>query len=275
MTLFQAIVLGIIQGLTEFLPVSSSAHLVLVPYLARALGAGWPNPPVVFDVVVHFATLVALLVFMSNDVKKLVLAFFDFVKERRLSGDPYRKLSLLILGGSAVTLAMYLVAGDLVEQTLNAPRLVAFFLIITGLLLLGSERFPKKDGQLQDVRFSDSLVIGLFQGIALFPGISRSGSTISAGLFRGLSRETAARFSFLLAIPIILGGTLEALTELVHSGAAASLWGALGLGFIAALISGLFAMRQLLRYLKHGRLNIFAYYCFAVGLIALVLTSIS
>jgi len=270
MDFLQALVLGVVQGLTEFLPISSSAHLLLFPYYM-----GWSineleNVP--YYVIVHFGTLVAVLTFFRKDIKALTVSFIKSIAERRIGDDPNRRLAWLIIIGTLPVGIVYILIKDLLENTLESPIMVASFLLVTGTLLIVSEKLGKRTLDSTKMRISDAVFIGFAQGLALLPGISRSGSTIAAGLFRGLDRESAARFSFLLSVPIIVIGTLEEFTSLAVGGQNYDIMVLIG-GFIAASISGYFAIKYFIDYLKKHSLYLFAVYCYALGIITLVVTS--
>jgi len=272
MNIIQAAILGIIQGLTEFLPISSSAHLVLFPYYM-----GWdvdPHQNIPYDVIVHFGTLMAVLSFFYKDIKQLLSAFFKSISERDIGSDPYRRLAWFIIIGTLPTGIVYIFIHDLLKDTLESPALVGTFLLVTGSLLVASELLGKKVANTKDLRLADAVFIGFAQGLAILPGISRSGSTIAAGLFRGLGREEAARFSFLLSIPVIFAGTIEQVTGLAEAGVDLGEIAILLAGFIAASVSGYFAIKYFIDYLKKHSLYIFALYCFALGIITLVVSNI-
>ena len=271
MTILQSLILGIVQGLTEFLPISSSGHLILFPYYA-----GWTidevqNVP--YYVIVHFGTLVAVLAFFRNDIKLLLRGFIASISERRIGDDPYRRLAWFIIIGTLPVGIVYILIEGVLEQTLESPGLVGMFLLVTGVLLVVSEKIGKRDVKAENMRIGDAIFIGFAQGLAMLPGISRSGSTIAAGLFRGLDREAAARFSFLLSIPVILAGTVKELTALSMGAKNIDITLLLA-GFITASISGYFAIKYFIDYLRKHSLYIFAIYCFALGSITLVTTSL-
>ncbi|MBE0446692.1 MAG: undecaprenyl-diphosphate phosphatase [Actinobacteria bacterium] len=271
MDLIQAVILGIVQGLTEFLPISSSAHLILLPFYI-----GWTIDPaqnIPYYVIVHFGTLVAVLTFFRKDIKAITLGFIKSISERRIGDDPYRRLSWFIVIGTLPVGIVYLLIKELLENTLETPGMVAFFLLITGTLLVVSERLGARDLSAEKMRASDAVFIGFAQGLALLPGLSRSGSTIAAGLFRGLTRESAARFSFLLSIPVIIAGTIEEMTALTIGSSHQTSIILLVAGFVTATVSGYFAIKYFIDYLKKHSLYIFALYCFALGAITLIASS--
>jgi len=265
MSVFQAIVLGLVQGATEFLPISSSAHLVLVPWLL-----GWPEPGLAFDAMVHWGTLAAVVAFFWQDLLALAKGWGRSLATRRLN-DPEARLAWLILLGTLPGVLAGLLWADFFEGLFGSPAKVAGLLLVTGAILAASERLGKRRRQMGDLNFLDSLLIGLAQACAIAPGISRSGATIAMGLWRGLQREAAARYSFLLSAPIILGAGLFQLKALFEAGGMATRLGPLLFGFLAAAISGYFCIKSLLAYLQRGKLYAFAIYCWAMGAACLLL----
>ncbi len=259
MDVIQAIILGLVQGASEFVPISSSGHLVLVPWLL-----GWPQPGLVFDTVVHWGTLVAVLAYFWRDLIALARAWGRSLASRDLS-EPEARIAWLIIVGTLPATVMGYVGEDFFESLFAAPAWVAGFLLVTGLILALSEWLGKRQREPHQLTFLDSIIIGIAQGCAIAPGISRSGATMSAGLFRGLKREAAARYSFLLATPIIFGAGLLQLFDLFEIENANAHLPALILGFLAAAISGYLCIRFLLSYLQRGRLYVFAIYCWLAG----------
>lgn len=263
--MLQALILGLVQGVTEFLPISSSGHLVLVPWLL-----GWEDPGLAFDAFLHLGTLVAVLVYFWRDLWGLALAWVGSLRGRGLS-DPQARVAWLIIWGTLPAAIMGFTLEGLFERLFAAPGWVSILLLVTGLLLLLGERARKSEGRMESLTWLDALLVGLAQGVAIAPGISRSGATISAGLWRGLGREEAARFSFLLATPAIVGANLLQLWELAKlsgtwEAASMLLW-----GFLAAAASGYLAIRFLLGFLKRRSLHPFSVYCFFLGTLMLLL----
>jgi undecaprenyl-diphosphatase len=265
MNLFQAIILGIVQGATEFIPVSSSGHLVLVPWLLD-----WDSPGLVFDTVVHWGTLVAVLAYFWRDWWLLITAWLRGLVRWDWRDSNARLMWLILLGTIPAAVIGFLLE-DFFESLFGKPAWVGVFLLVTAALLTISERLGQRTRGLGDLRWADALLIGLGQAAAIAPGISRSGATIAAGLLRGVRREQAARFSFLLATPIILGAGLFKLTDLLASPDPLSQVPALAAGFAAAAISGYLCIWFLLRYLQRGKLYPFAIYCTSVGFFCLVM----
>jgi undecaprenyl-diphosphatase len=270
--LLQAVVIGIVQGLTEFLPISSSAHLIALPRML-----GWNDPflnSAEFDVMLHLGTLVALLVYFWRDLWRLLLAWLASLRERRLGDDPDRRLAWLLL----VTLLPAALIGALFEDffdTLFRERLalVALLLVIGAAILWLAERRATGGRDLEKLRLTDAVAIGAAQALALFPGISRSGITIAAGLFLGLDRAAAARFSFLMGTPIIAGAGLWKVRALAGGDAAAFEPATLLAGMVAAALAGLLAIRFLLDYLRRHTTGIFIAYrlAFAGAVLAFLL----
>jgi len=272
MNIFQAVILGIIQGITEFLPVSSSAHLVLVPYFA-----GWNFPQVesfTFDVLVHWGTLLAVLVYFWKDVARIVLDFAAGL----LNGQPFadaksRQGWLLIIATIPAGIAGLLLK-KLVEMAFGSPTMTGIFLMVTAVLLLAGEFIGRRTKTMADMDWKDALWIGGFQMLSIFPGISRSGSTIAAGGVRNLDRAEAARFSFLLSIPIMLSAGLLQLFDFMNYPALAVMDAlpAVLTGALVSAVVGYFSIRWLLAFLKNNSLVWFSGYCFLVGAITLFIT---
>ncbi len=249
--MLEAVILGIIQGLTEFFPVSSTAHLVLVPWFMNWSGQ---VSTLAFDVALHGGTLLALLLYFWRD-------WLSMLTSRR------RLLGLVLLATVPAGIVGVSLEG-LVETTLRGPLVIAFSLVVFGLYMLWAERFPQKR-KLSDVNFIDALVIGLSQAVAVVPGVSRSGITISTGLMRNLNREDAARFSFFLSGPVIGGAFVLEMKDILTG---PSQWdmGPLVAGFVAAFLSGLFAIRFLLWFFRRFPLNVFVYYRVVIAVIIVI-----
>lgn len=265
MNIVQALVLGIVQGATEFVPISSSGHLVLVPWLLD-----WPEPGLVFDTIVHWGTLVAVLAVFWRDLVALAQAWARSLVERSLDSTE-AQLAWLIIVGTLPAALMGFLWEDFFESLFRSPGWVAALLLVTGVILALSERLGKRQRSMGDLSWLDSVLIGLAQGLAIAPGISRSGATMAMGLLRGVKREAAARYSFLLATPIILGAGLLPLAELFRAEVVGAVLPPLIIGFLAAAISGYLCIRVLLAYLQRGRLYVFAIYCWLAGIMSLTL----
>lgn len=264
MDIIQAMLLGLLQGATEFIPVSSSGHLVLVPWLL-----GWDSPGLVYDTVVHWGTLAAVLAYFWRDWLALLGAWLRGLV-RWDWRDPQARLMWLLIAGSIPAALFGFLLEDFFESLFGQPAWVAVFLLVTAALLTLSERLGDRSRPMSDLRWPDALLIGLAQASAIAPGISRSGATIAAGLFRGLERDVAARFSFLLSTPIIFGAGLLQLVDLAEAADPAALIPALAAGFLAAAVAGYACIWALLRYLQRGRLYPFAVYCACAGVFCLI-----
>jgi undecaprenyl-diphosphatase len=269
MDIVQAIILGLVQGVSEFVPISSSGHLVLVPWLL-----GWPPPGLVFDTMVHWGTLVAVLAYFWRDFMALASAWGRSLASRNV-GEPEARIAWLIIVGTLPAALMGYVGEDFFESLFAAPAWAAGLLLVTGLILALSEWLGKRWKEPHQLAFLDSILIGIAQGFAIAPGISRSGATIAAGLFRGLKREAAARYSFLLATPIIFGAGLLQLLDLFEVENATARLPPLILGFLAAALSGYLCIRFLLAYLQRGKLYAFAIYCWLAGGASLLIAMLS
>ena len=269
MDIIQAIIIGLVQGLTEFLPVSSSAHLI---FAQQALGVA--DVGLAFDVLLHVGTLVAVIVYFFNDIVNMIKGFLlslvdlkngNFMGE--LKKDPYKKLAWLTILATIPIGIVGVLFNDIVESMFMGLTVPAFLLLITGCLLYVSQRMNTGKIDVRNITLKEALIMGCGQALAILPGLSRSGTTIAAGLFAGLDKEFAAKFSFILSIPAILGAAVFQLKDL--SGGSVEI-GACIAGFIVAVISGYLAISVLLKIVREKSLDIFAYYCWIVGIIVLV-----
>ena len=269
MDIIQAIIIGLVQGLTEFLPVSSSSHLV---FIQQILGV---SEPLAFDVLLHLGTLIAVISYFWRDIIQMIIAFFssliDLFKGRFISEikkDPYKKLTwYVIIATIPVGIIGYLF-NSTIESVFTGISIPAFFLLVTGFILYFSQRMNSGEINLKNMGLKETILIGCSQACALLPGLSRSGTTLAVGLFLGLDKEFAAKFSFILSIPVILAAAIYELKDV-------SLGGSVELtawitGFIVAVISGYLAIKFLLKLIEERNLDIFAYYCWIVGAIILV-----
>jgi len=260
---FQALILGLVQGTTEFVPVSSSGHLVLVPWLLR-----WPEPGLAFDITLHWGTLIAVVVVFWRDLWRLAVAWLRSLRSRSLA-ETEARIAWWIILGTVPGMVFGLILNDPLERLFSAPVTVAVLLLVTAAILALSERWGHRTRDLADMTWMDALLIGVGQAVAIMPGISRSGATIASGLLRGLKRETAARFSFLLSMPIILGAGLPQLLDVAQAGDFVTQLPVLALGFVAAALSGYLCIRFLLNFLQRHRLYVFASYCAVAGIVCL------
>jgi undecaprenyl-diphosphatase len=275
----QAAIVGLLQGLTEFIPISSSAHLELAPWIA-----GWEGDGLVgslaFDVFLHLGTLVALLVYFARDWVRYARAWVASVRERRIGADPDRRIAwLLILATIPAAIIGFALEGlieDVFHGDNDAARLaIAGFLVLGATALWLADRLGRRERELSEVTTGTALAIGFSQALALLPGISRSGATITAGLALGMTREAAARFSFLLATPITLGaglyGSRHLFAEADRPGAE---WLAIGVGFAVAALSGLVAIGFLLAWLRRRSVAIFSLYRVGFAAVIVLLVAI-
>jgi undecaprenyl-diphosphatase len=267
--ILQALVMGVVQGLTEFLPVSSSGHLIVVPWLL-----GWHDPfidSLAFSVMLHMATLLALLVYFRADWLRLVPAGLAAIRDRSLAGDPDRRLAWLLAVATVPAVIAGIVLNDLIETAFREPRLVAVTLTIGAAILWIADRTSRREKDVDGVTFPVAFGIGAAQALALVPGISRSGISISAGLFAGLTREAAARFSFLMATPITAGAGIWEVRKLVTGEAGVAVDTVpLVVGMVAALVSGIAAIAITLRYLRTHPTTVFVVYRIALSVVILV-----
>lgn len=264
MTFTHALLLGLLQGLTEFLPVSSSGHLVIAQHFIP----GFDQPGLAFDIMLHLGTMIAVLLYFRRDIGLMLVSPLQHGPQART----YRKMLGLIVLASVPTALIGLGFKDFFEGMYDNLQLVAVMLLVTGVLLFFSERYRRpgrKEGQLT---ISDALVVGTVQGLAIIPGISRSGSTISTLLLKGVDGETAARFSFLLALPAVFGAALLSLRDLQQVATAEIPMYLVGAG--TAFLVGLVSIHCLLAVVRRKRLIGFAIYCWLVGAGLLTLTSL-
>ena len=272
-TVFQALIMGIVQGLTEFLPVSSSGHLILVPYLF-----GWDDPfitSLAFSVMLHIGTLVALLAYFRDDWLRLIPAGLAAIRHRSFGADPDRKLAWLLVAATIPAAVVGFLLSDVLETQIRQPGLVAVTMVVGGLILLVADRIGGQSRSVDDVTFPVATGIGAAQALALIPGISRSGISISAGRFAGLDRAAAARFAFLMATPITAGAIVfEARKLLTGEAGVVVATMPLVVGLVASLVSGFAAIHFMLRYLRTRSLQVFVWYRFVlVAVVVVVLSS--
>jgi undecaprenyl-diphosphatase len=268
MEIIDSFLLGLIQGLTEFLPISSSGHLVL----GEAMLGGKLDKSITFEVVVHFGTLCSILIYYYNDIKSILASLWDLLLNpgsfsEKVSTDSNIKLSGFILLSMIPAFIVGLTLKETIENVFLNPFPVSIMLIVTGVILFATryrDQFPN------DLKASSAFGIGLAQAFAILPGVSRSGSTISLGLYLGIKREKVANFSFLMVIPVIAGAMLLEVIDMIAMGIPmASFWSLL-VGFLASFISGYFALKYLIIMLRSKGIHPFAWYCWAVGLIGII-----
>ncbi len=262
MDIIYSILAGIIQGLTEFLPISSSGHLVIFHELFNFSILS----ELLFDAVLHLGTLLALLIFFYKDISKYIIAFFQSFAKWQLKEKVEQRLAWWLVVGTIPAAVIGYFLEDVIENFFRQTYWVAIMLVVFALFFLAAERFAKKFKEMNQISFKNALMIGLAQAIALIPGVSRSGITILAGLGSGLKRAQAARFSFVLAIPIVLGAGLKKLFDLTNYSVSSAEVVVLIAGFLAAAITGYFCIKFFLHYLQKNTLKPFAYYRIVLAL---------
>lgn len=269
MTLLQAFILGIVQGATEFLPVSSSGHLVLVPWIL-----GWQIDPAIdfaFDVLVQVGTIIAVILYFWRDLWAIGSETLLALARRQPFSTPNARLGWLIVLATTPGVVLGATLKDFFESMFYNPAGVSALLLCTALLLTVSERLSQRARDMQTLGWFDSLVMGLFQVFAILPGISRSGSTIAGGMICHLNRSAAARFSFLMAVPIMLGAGAIATIDLIQAGILMQYLDVLLIGFVTAGVVGYFSIHWLLTLVARHPLYGFAVYCTLAGLSGLLL----
>jgi undecaprenyl-diphosphatase len=266
MPLYQAIVLAIVQGLTEFLPISSTAHLALFPWLL-----GWKDPGLTFDVALHAGTLVAVAVYFW----RYWLEMAGLVLGQKWGSNPGlgldRKLLWFLVAATVPAGAAGWLLEHHAEESFRTPTVIGSALIVVGLLMWAGERLGRQQIELHQVTFLDSILVGLAQALAIIPGVSRSGITMTTGMFRGMKRDTAARFSFLLSTPIIAGAALKASLNLLRDGIAPDMVLPFVVGVLVAAVVGYLVIAALIHYLERGTFRIFVVYRLALGVLVLAL----
>ena len=267
MTTLEAIILGLVQGLTEFLPISSSGHLVLVEALFHIHKGN-----IIFEVFLHFGTFMAVVIAFRNDIRQMILACYRWVihpasTKIQWQNDLHLRLAVFIIIGTVPAIILGLTFETYLESVFSEPFTVSLMLLLTGIILYFTRWSKIKH---QRIKFIDSIFIGLAQAVAMLPGISRSGSTISMGMYLGLSKEEAARFSFLLALPAILGATVLKATALIQNPLPEGQLFNLIAATVVAFISGYFAILFLLELVRRGKFSWFAFYCLTVAIAGMV-----
>lgn len=264
MPLFHALILGIVQGATEYIPVSSSAHLVLIPWLL-----GWPDSPFTFEVLIQWGTLVGVFAYFRQDLWDIVRGVIVGLAHRRPFETPAALMGWYIVVGTLPAIVFGFALKGFFEAAFGQPVAVAALLLGTAAILAAAERWGRRERTTGDLGWLDAVVVGFWQVTALLPGISRSGSTIGGAMFRGFDRPAAARFSFLLSVPALLGGGVVALWDMLEAGTLMADLPALAVGFAVAAVSGYLCIRWLLSYLKTRGLVVFAVYCASFGVFCL------
>ena len=274
MSIWFAALQGLVQGLTEFLPVSSSGHLVLVQAL---FGGDVETNYMLFNVLLHFGTLLSVVVAFWKDIKELFVEFFGWVRDGfKINGHPYRRFIVMLLI-TLIPMFIILPVESKLEAAFSSPLLVGLLLMVTAVLLFLSEKAPKKHKTEQNATWLDALIVGIGQMFAVLPGLSRSGTTICTGLFRGFSREFAVRFAFIMSLPVVLGANILELVDVIQD---PSLMGDASVtcyivGIVVSMISGLAAIRLVKFITNRGNFRPFVVYCALVGTIAVVASLIA
>ncbi|UOE96115.1 undecaprenyl-diphosphate phosphatase [Alkalihalobacillus sp. LMS39] len=263
MSIFEAFIFGLVQGITEFLPISSTAHIVITQ-----LVFGYAFPGLAFEVYLHIASVLAVILYFRKDLLDVIKGFFSFFSKKTPENKVHFFFGLYILVATILTGGLGIVLKDVFSETMKTPYFIAGALAITGLSLIFIERFYKYGSRTEkDMTFLDSIIVGLGQTLAVFPGISRSGATLVTALLAGLNRDTAVRYSFLLSIPVILGSVVLAVDELGSGMFSAIGAPALIVSFITTFIFSWIGIVWLIGFLKKSKLIYFAIYCFVVAIL--------
>ncbi len=276
MSYISAIILGLVQGVAEFLPISSSGHLSLFQHFFQLSDV--EHDYMFFDVLLHLGTLVAVFFAYRRDIGELLREFFSMIHLRKLPQGqtpdiPARRMILMIIVATLPLLLVFPIK-DRVELLYQNTFFIAFALVLTGTLLFVSDRMPRGHKTAGTATMTDALLVGLAQAVAVVPGLSRSGTTISAGMARGFDRTYAVKFSFLMSIPAVLGANILSIVDAVKAGIDPSLLPMYLVGVVVAMVSG-YASISLLRFIaRKGRFGGFAYYCWGAGLVTLILSLI-
>lgn len=264
----EAIILGLVQGLSEFLPISSSGHLALLENLFEIK----EDSVIFFAVLLHIGTLVSIFIVYHEDIyaliKELFLLFKDIFtgKGLRIEERPIRKLGIMIIVSSIPTAIMGLLFSDYIDRIFGSLTVISICWIITGFILLFSEKLNNNKKEIEGMKYRNAIFVGICQGLAIMPGISRSGSTIVGSLVTGLKREFAVEFAFLISIPAILGSAILEFPKAIKAGIEPSTIGPMIVGFLVAAISGYFAITTMIRIVSKHRMRYFSYYVWILGL---------
>ena len=278
MDIIQTIIMGIVQGLSEFLPISSSAHLVFSSNLYKLFKGIEPvqysGEEVFLDIMLHLGTLIAVLIYFRREIMEIIRALYLGIKTKDYSQKDF-KLGVYIILGTILTVIVALFIQDFAEKLVFRPEIVGLILFLTGVILLSSEYAGKRFKDKKEISFKTAVIIGIAQGIAALPGFSRSGLTIASGLFSGVKRSEAARYSFLLSIPIILGASMVYplvkinYSEILHYNIPAIISGTIVSGVV-----GYICIKYFMKFVSKFSLNLFGYYCLTLGLVTAILFSI-
>ncbi len=272
MNFFQALLLGIVQGLTEFLPVSSSAHLVITPFLL-----GWSFPPeqiLPFDTLVQLGTLAAVIIYYWKDLWQIIREFVTGLIQRKPFATPQARLGWLLILATIPAGLFGLLVKKLVEQAFQSVSATGVFLLVTAALLMLAERAGKRSRGSASLNWVDALWMGVAQAVSIFPGVSRSGATMTGGMLRDLDRPAAARFSFLMSIPVMLAAGALEMKDVLEVPGLVSMLPAIAVGFLAAGVVGYLSIRWMLRFITTHSLRAFAVYCAGMGLLVILINAV-
>ena len=273
MTYFKAIILGLVQGLAEFLPISSSGHLALLQGLFGIEG----ESVLLFAVLLHVGTLVSVFICYWKDISELVVELFITIKDiftgkgLRLNERPVRKLGVMIIVATIPTAVIGVLFNDLFESFYSSFVAIGTGFIVTGVLMFLAERMGSADRGIEQMNFRNALFIGILQGVAICPGVSRSGSTLIGGLTTGLRREFAVKFAFLISIPSILGSVVLEVPDAVKAGLDTAIIGPVAAGMVVAAVSGIIAIKGMIKIVSGKKLSYFSYYVWILGVITIAL----
>ncbi len=278
MDLIQSILMGIVQGLSEFLPISSSAHLVFTSNFYKVFKGieivQESNQEVFLDIMLHLGTLIAVLIFFRKDIMNIIKALYYGLKNKDYSAKDF-KIGTYIILGTVITVLIAFPLNEVAEFLVFKPAIVGGLLIFTGCLLLFSEWYGKRVNEKKEITLKSSILIAIAQGLAALPGFSRSGLTIATGLLSGHERKTAAEYSFLLSIPIILGASMVyPLIKIDFAEVVTYNWAAIIAGTIVSGIVGYLCIKYFLKFVSRFSLGIFGYYCLIMGIVTAVFFSI-
>lgn len=277
MTIGEAIILGLVQGIAEFLPISSSGHLAILQNLFNM--SDIEGGHMFFDVLLHFGTLIAICFMYWNDIKAMVIQLLELLSGRKAAPKgqnrqyPQARMFFLIVAAT-LPLVIILPVNDYIEMLSESTLYIGIALVLTGCMLLVSDKMAQGNKTEKNMRFKDALIIGLCQCVATLPGLSRSGTTITAGIATGQNRSYAVKFSLLMSIPAVLGATLLELVKVLKVGIDISLIPAYLFGMIAAMVSGVLSIGLLKMIAKRSKFGGFAYYCWVVGVLTIILSMI-
>ena len=265
LTYFEAIILGIVQGLTEFLPISSSAHIRIVSAMA-----GWGDPGAAFTAVTQIGTEIAVVLYFWKDITRIIAAWFRSLPQRRWPTDPDARMGWFVIFGTIPVVVLGLLLEDSIDEAFRDLRLIAITLIVFGLILGAADKYSKSDKELDQLTVRDGIIYGLAQAMALVPGVSRSGGTITAGRLLGYSREAATRYAFLLALPAVFGSGVYKLKD-IGGAEGGTGWGPTIAATVVAFGVGYLVIAWLMKYLKTKSYAPFVIYRVALGVLLLVL----